>query len=367
MSSPLAAVLGNGLGPKGAEPPEPPELLELCGACRQRLSPQREPRLLPCLHSVCRQCLGAAPGAAGSDGQAFDCPVCHQQCPLGDIMENFFLQDSGASSGQLVPCPQSCTSCEDNAAATSFCLECAEPLCDTCVEAHQRVRYTRDHTVRALGESLSPPVTPCVPGPCPGPCPSHPSEQLALFCSACDALTCRACHLGSHRDHPSQPLEDAVRQQRSVLSALLQRLGDKHAALQRSTRELRAGLRRAADVQKRLQVEVKMAVLQVMKELNRRGRALLGDAQRVSDARQQRLQCQHRALSRAQRQQEHVLRFTTRALDSPHGAALLLSRRLIHSQLLRALRVTVEPLEPQGDLKFQWDRLAWTRSAESFG
>lgn len=69
MSVPLPVAVRNGPGAKVAEPPEPLELLELCGACRERLSPQREPRLLPCLHSVCRGCLGAAPGAAGSDGQ----------------------------------------------------------------------------------------------------------------------------------------------------------------------------------------------------------------------------------------------------------------------------------------------------------
>ncbi|KAM7026406.1 transcription intermediary factor 1-beta-like [Acridotheres tristis] len=275
MSVPLAMAVGNGLGAKGAEPPEPLELLELCGACRERLSPQREPRLLPCLHSVCRDCLGATPGAAGSDGHVFDCPVCHQQCPLGDIMENFFLQDGGAGTGLGQGSGQTCTNCEDNAAATSFCLECAEPLCDTCVEAHQRVRYTRDHSVQALVS----------PGPCPGPgraagpCPAHPAEPLSLFCSTCDSLTCRACHLGSHRHHPSQPLDDAVRRQRSVLAALLQRLGDKHAALQRSTRELRAFIRQVTDVQKRVQVEVKMAVLQIMKELNKRGKVLVSDAQ----------------------------------------------------------------------------------------
>lgn len=52
--------------------------------------------------------------------------------------------------------PQCCTSCEDNAPATSYCVECSEPLCETCVEAHQRVKYTKDHTVRATGLSLSP-------------------------------------------------------------------------------------------------------------------------------------------------------------------------------------------------------------------
>lgn len=44
MSVPLPVAVRNGPGAKGAEPPEPLELLELCGACRERLSPQREPR-----------------------------------------------------------------------------------------------------------------------------------------------------------------------------------------------------------------------------------------------------------------------------------------------------------------------------------
>ncbi|NWY22538.1 TIF1B factor, partial [Aphelocoma coerulescens] len=359
MSVPLPVAVGNGPGATGAEPPEPLELLELCGACRERLSPQREPRLLPCLHSVCRGCLGAAPGAAGSDGQVFDCPVCQQQCPLGDIMENFFLQDSGAGPALGQGSRQSCTSCEDNAAATSFCLECAEPLCETCVEAHQRVRYTRDHTVRALGGA--------VPRAGAALCPAHPAEPLELFCSTCDTLTCRDCHLGTHRDHQSQFLEDAVREQRSVLAALVQRLGDKHTVLQRSTKELRGFIRRVTDVQKRVQVEVKMAILQIMKELNKRGKVLVSDAQRVTEGQQEKLERQHRAMSKVQRQQEHVLRFAARALGSPHSTALLLSRRLIHSQLLRALRVIVEPVEPQGDMKFQWDLHAWTKSAESFG
>lgn len=53
----------------------------------------------------------------------------------------------------------------------------------------------------------------------------------------------------------------------------------------------------------------------------------------------------------------------------PRVPDVLLSPPLsqIHSQLLRALRVIVEPVEPQGDMKFQWDLHAWTKSAESFG
>lgn len=48
-----------------------------------------------------------------------------------------------------------CTSCEDNAEANGFCVECVEWLCKTCIRAHQRVKFTKDHTVRQK-EEVSP-------------------------------------------------------------------------------------------------------------------------------------------------------------------------------------------------------------------
>lgn len=54
---------------------------------------------------------------------------------------------------------QVCTSCEDNAEANGFCVECVEWLCKTCIRAHQRVKFTKDHTVRQK-EEVSPGNTP---------------------------------------------------------------------------------------------------------------------------------------------------------------------------------------------------------------
>lgn len=50
---------------------------------------------------------------------------------------------------------QLCMSCEDNTEATGYCVECVEFLCVTCIEAHQRVKFTRDHTIRQK-EEMSP-------------------------------------------------------------------------------------------------------------------------------------------------------------------------------------------------------------------
>ncbi|XP_039374517.1 transcription intermediary factor 1-beta-like isoform X2 [Mauremys reevesii] len=356
-------------GPGGEKRPEALELLEKCGVCRERLRAEREPRLLPCLHSVCRECLRAEPAPAADgeaannkEGQVVDCPVCKHQCYLKDIVENYFLRDSGTEAAtDSRDANQCCTSCDDNAPATSYCVECSEPLCETCVEAHQRVKYTKDHTVRSTGPSKS------KEGDRTVYCSVHKHEPLVLFCDTCDTLTCRDCQLNAHKDHQYQFLEDAVRNQRKMLAALVKRLGDKHANLQKSTKEVRTSIRQVTDVQKRVQVDVKMAILQIMKELNKRGKVLVNDAQKVTEGQQEKLERQHWAMTKLQHHQEHILRFASWALESDNNTALLLSKKLIYFQLHRALKMIVDPVEPQGDMKFQWDLNAWTKSAETFG
>lgn len=113
------------------------------------------------------------------------------------------------------------------------------------------------------------------------------------------------------------------------------------------------------DVQKRVQVDVKMAILQIMKELNKRGKVLVSDAQvsppappappispcapsppsirvppspqKVTEGQQEKLERQHWAMTKLQRHQEHVLRFTSWALESDNSTALLLSKKLVSS------------------------------------
>lgn len=40
-----------------------------------------------------------------------------------------------------------CSSCEEGTSASSRCRDCSEMLCDPCVQAHQRVRITKDHRI----------------------------------------------------------------------------------------------------------------------------------------------------------------------------------------------------------------------------
>ncbi|XP_029440466.1 transcription intermediary factor 1-beta [Rhinatrema bivittatum] len=354
---------GSSSGYSAVVTPENLEALENCGVCKTRLRAEREPLLLPCLHSVCQACLHPEAQAAAGDAASVHCPVCKHQCFQKDIVENYFLRES-TTAGVSDPQKESskrCTSCEDNAVATSYCIECTEWLCETCVEAHQRVKYTKDHTVRITGASKS------KEGERSVFCPLHKHEPLLLFCDTCDTLTCRDCQLQAHKDHQYQFLDDAVRNQRKILAALVKRLGEKHTTLQKTTKDVRASIRQVAEVQKKVQVDIKMAILQIMKELNKRGKLLVNDVQKVTEGQQEKLERQHWAMTKLQRHQEHILRFASWALESDNNTALLLSKKLIYFQLHRALKMIVDPVEALGDIKFQWDSDVWTKHAESFG
>ena len=54
---------------------------------------------------------------------------------------------AGDAAGGSLDDGKLCTGCEDSAPATSFCADCSEWLCDGCVQAHKRVRVTKDHNV----------------------------------------------------------------------------------------------------------------------------------------------------------------------------------------------------------------------------
>ena len=65
----------------------------------------------------------------------------HQRLPRAEQQQ----QQQQQQPRYQVPC--SCT--EKN--AVSRCLDCEEPLCETCVDAHQRVKLTRGHNLIRLG------------------------------------------------------------------------------------------------------------------------------------------------------------------------------------------------------------------------
>ncbi|XP_038636028.1 transcription intermediary factor 1-alpha-like isoform X2 [Scyliorhinus canicula] len=355
-------------------------LLETCAVCKLNFQ-SRDPKLLPCLHSFCKKCLPeplrhlVLPGAASADSSSLQqqqigvirCPVCHQECRQPDIIDNYFVKDTTEMpSSTDEKFNQVCTSCEDNAEASGFCVECLEWLCKTCIEAHQRVKFTKDHTVRQK-KDVSPEAV-SVSNQRMLFCPIHRQEQLKLFCETCDRLTCRDCQLLEHKEHRYQFLEEAFKNQKVIIDTLTAKLQEKRNYIQYAATQIQNRINEVNENCKKVEQDIKVAVFTLMIEINKKGKALLQQLESVTKDRQAKLLQQQLEISGVSKQVEHVMNFAKWAISNRSSIALLYSKRLITFQLRYILRARCDASPvATSSVRFHCDPTFWAKNVLNLG
>ncbi|XP_029901887.1 transcription intermediary factor 1-alpha isoform X2 [Myripristis murdjan] len=349
-------------------------LMDTCPICKLSFH-NREPKLLPCLHSFCKRCLPppfrSAEPRRDSQGQvdnskplgAIRCPVCRQECWEMDVLDNFFVKDSAeVPSSTVEKTSQVCMSCDDNTEATGYCVECVEFLCVTCIEAHQRVKFTRDHTIRQK-EEMSPAVGMSTQRPVF--CDIHKQEPLKLFCETCDRLTCRDCQLLKHKDHNYQFLEDAYRNHRQYLENMTQQLQEKRKAIEEVSSCINTGLQQVDENRKTVTNEIKKSICNLIMEINRKGKILVNQLEALTKDHETGLKKQQEDINSLTRHLDHVISFTKWATASHSGTALLYCKRLILFQIHYLMRASCSPsIVPQSSVRFQCRSGFWATNVD---
>ncbi|XP_028810044.1 transcription intermediary factor 1-alpha [Denticeps clupeoides] len=364
---------------QSAKAPGSEGLMDVCPVCKLSFH-SREPQLLPCLHSVCKKCLPAparslaCPGSARAGHPQADsaqkplniisCPVCQQECVDADVLENFFVKDAmEVPSSTVEKTSQLCMSCEDNTEATGYCVECVEFLCVTCVEAHQRVKFTRGHSIRQKEEMSTGSVGPSTQKPVF--CDIHKQEPLKLFCETCDRLTCRDCQLLKHKDHNYQFLEDAYRNHREHLENMTRQLQEKRRAIEEVSHTINTGLQQVDENRKAVAAEVKKSVCNLVMEINRKGKILVNQLEALTKDHETGLRKQQEDVSAISKHLDHVINFTKWATASSSGTALLYCKRLILCQIQYLMRTKCNPsFVPQSLVRFQCRSAFWASNVD---
>ena len=201
-----------------------------------------EPKVLPCCHTFCLQCLKKTASSAKTQGTV-SCPQCRQSHPipaggltefLTDFIANYEVEVAGISShksGKITVCGE----CEGAGPVAHFCSDCQNYLCDECgVQLHKRLRTFRAHNVVPVSEINAATLQSCQVHFCG----LHKGEILKLYCETCNQLVCRDCTLVEHRQHSYKFLADARKQLVTEMTSLKSDVQKKLSSLKLDLKEI---------------------------------------------------------------------------------------------------------------------------------
>ncbi len=179
-----------------------------CSICQENYT---QPKVLPCFHYFCKQCILKIALILGKD-KPFLCPKgCKEATLPGGNEDNFqttffvnhwkalYDKQERALSKEVVMC-EICTTSELKAEA--FCRQCDMFICIERVNVHPRMKKIfNGHEIISLKEIKKVPAkevfTKCPPTK---KCKVH-TFSLDIFCFDCNHLICRDCTITEHRDH----------------------------------------------------------------------------------------------------------------------------------------------------------------------
>ncbi|CAH1978376.1 unnamed protein product [Acanthoscelides obtectus] len=319
-----------------------------CVFCDKVLGAADNPKLLECLHNVCGGCINSRLYEHGDDSHQVECPLCTIPCTADRIIDNQFLLELSASAGNSCgsneettsatqkPTELKCSSCSDDADATSYCVDCSEFICDNCVQAHQRLKITKDHTIKpkedgliesnsvASGSGLNSMF-----------CQQHPHEKLSLFCETCDMLTCRDCQLIEHREHKYKFTNEIASEARKFIGEMLKDVGYKRALLTSAMKVIEDRQNLITEKKHALVREITQLVVKLTNTINVRGKQLVSKLSEVCESKQKTLHEKKQALEQLSKMTDHCISFTQNALDNGSDMALLYSKKQVTEHLKR--------------------------------
>ena len=215
-----------------------------CPVCQDHFL---EPKILPCCHYYCKQCIQKLAMRAGAN-QPFPCPECRSDTLLPQNDPNqlptaFFVNrmkelhtKMEKAHGKVEALCEQCS----GGKATAFCHHCTEFICEECVKSHQKLKVYAGHKVTSLeelkkGESKEI----LVKKPPPPTCKDH-DEQMKIYCFDCNRLICRDCIVIEHKEHKYDFVKKAAPKTKEKLSENLAPLKEIQVSLRGATQTVKS-------------------------------------------------------------------------------------------------------------------------------
>ena len=215
-----------------------------CAVCQEHYT---DPKILPCLHYYCKQCILRRALRTGKN-KPFSCPECRKDTtlPEGGVEElksAFFinhLKSMYVKHKKALSKQDQCEICtKPQALAEAFCQQCDKFACKSCVHMHSVMKATFDgHKIVSIDQLLKIKAEELVPkNVAHSKCEIH-SELLKIYCFDCNKLICRDCTVKDHKDHDIEFNNVAADNKKKELMESLKPLSEVEDSLSRALEEV---------------------------------------------------------------------------------------------------------------------------------
>ena len=264
-----------------------------------------DPRMLPCLHSFCKSCVGQLVIQTGSkktgSKKTVRCPTCYSTTPLPLKGVDVFPRNVRLSYEATITkykaqikskSPPSCDECrrEPPLETVSFCCTCCAFLCKECHAQHtfSRTRFL-NHKIILLKETKEKDIRDTLKQhmlPPPVKCQEHDENDVRFCCTTCNTLICMECTVIQHQGHKFQELKKFSSNKKQEFVKSVESLPEAVKKLEKIIASGKETKQDVATQKKSVDESIEEAFGELEKALHERKNELLAKSSEISTAKE---------------------------------------------------------------------------------
>ena len=322
-----------------------------CAVCQEHYT---DPKILPCLHYYCKQCILRLDLRTGKN-KPFSCPECRKDTtlPEGGVEElksaffinrlkSMYVKHKKALSKQA-HC-EICTS--PQALAEAFCQQCDKFACKSCVHMHSVMKAAFDgHKIVSIDQLLKIKAEKLVPkNPAHSKCQVH-GKSLKIYCFDCNKLICRDCTVKDHRDHDIEFNNVAADNKKKELMESLKPLREVEDSLSRALEEVSHAEREVVAQGDSVTNTIETSFEELRTILETRKQQLLEETGRRVREKMEKLKGQERNLSIASAEVRSVIDYTEQCVRLCSDDEVM----SMHTEISQRIKEEVEEHDKPGN------------------
>ena len=308
-----------------------------CPVCQEHF---RDPKILPCLHYYCKECVRQLALRAGTN-RPFVCPECRRGTVLPQNDPNqlptaFFVNrmkelrtKMGKAQGKMEALCEMCS----RAKAVAFCRQCTDFICNDCARMHGVMKVFTGHKVVTLQELKEggAKAIPLKEAP-PSMCKDH-DEQLKIYCFDCNHLICRDCIIRDHAGHMFEFVKKSAPQYKKTVKESLAPLAKVQTNISAATREVEKVEGEVSEQHKAVAGTIERSFKQLYEILHKREKQLLDRASELKQQKLDNLGAQKKNFALATSEIQGLVEFVERSVENATDEEFMSLQQHIQEQI----------------------------------